>query len=622
MAQARRAKRGYEPPQGAIRQSQIVTTFGPGAMVDLLHDAVLIGGLDLWAMGAQGRAGAGEIIQEPRLRARVLQVLQAQFDDEDGVELSLDRPFRAPPAGDDSAPSRAMGIKAFEFPRWFVCQNCRALVRKDQLDYKGHTYRHACIGRKNGTATPVRFVSACKHGHLDDFPWKFFVHNKGPVCSHPQLYLEEGSSGDFSEVIVRCETCQQWRKLSEAKTDQALPKCQGERPWLGVDSREGCDEPQKLIVRTASNSYFPQVMSALTIPDPEDPIRSKVERSMELLEPATLENLPLIRQLYAAKLSHLAEYADEQIWASLQAIRGKVTGPNVKLRTPEYERFMHEPLEQHGEIPREEDEFFARRADLDELPKQLDRIVLASKLREVRTLIGFTRLEAATPNLQGEYDLGVRPARIARSCAWLPATEIHGEGVFIALSEAAVAAWEALPEVRTREAELEAGYEQWVGTVKNPPPFPGIRFYMLHTLAHMLITAVSLECGYAASAIRERIYCSAPGEDQKMAAILLSTGTSGSEGTLGGLVEQGRRVGLHLRYAWDLATLCSSDPVCAHHSPRGDYGEQYLCGAACHSCLFIAECSCERYNKYLDRALVVPVIGQPRALAFFPERPG
>jgi hypothetical protein len=144
---------------------------------------------------------------------------------------------------------------------------------------------------------------------------------------------------------------------------------------------------------------------------------------------------------------------------------------------------------------------------------------------------------------------------------------------------------------------------------------------MLHTLSHMLMTALSLDCGYAASAIRERIYCSAPGEETKMAAILLSTGTSGSEGTLGGLVDQGRRIRHHLGYAWDLAKLCSSDPVCANHDPDGDYAEQHLSGAACHSCLLVAECSCERYNKYLDRALVVPVIGQSEDIAFFRQRP-
>jgi hypothetical protein len=106
-----------------------------------------------------------------------------------------------------------------------------------------------------------------------------------------------------------------------------------------------------------------------------------------------------------------------------------------------------------------------------------------------------------------------------------------------------------------------------------------------------------------------------------MAAILLSTGTSGAEGTLGGLVQQGRRIQEHLGRAFDLGRLCSSDPVCASHSPADDPAERFLEGAACHGCLFVAESSCERYNRYLDRALVVPCLGHPPGLAFFPERP-
>jgi hypothetical protein len=273
-------------------------------------------------------------------------------------------------------------------------------------------------------------------------------------------------------------------------------------------------------------------------------------------------------------------------------------------------------------VPREDDDFFARRAKLKSpLPKGVDRIVLAMKLREVRALIGFTRLESATADLQGEYDLGVSLARISKNIAWLPATEVRGEGVLLVLDENVVEAWESSPAVKAREAELRAGHDRWAATQDSKPKFPGVRFYMLHTLSHMLMTALSLDCGYAASAIRERIYCSEPGETAKMAAILLSTGTSGSEGTLGGLVEQGRRMNHHLRKAWELAKLCSSDPVCAHHSPDGDIAEQYLSAAACYSCLYVAECSCERFNKYLDRALVAPVIGCDRALAFFPERP-
>jgi hypothetical protein len=149
-----------------------------------------------------------------------------------------------------------------------------------------------------------------------------------------------------------------------------------------------------------------------------------------------------------------------------------------------------------------------------------------------------------------------------------------------------------------------------------PPSFPGARFYLLHSLAHLLVTAVSLECGYSASAIRERIYCAPAGDVVPMAAILLSTGTPGTEGTLGGLVQQGRGVHAHLRHAMRLGRLCSNDPVCAAHDPLGPT-ERRLEGAACHGCLFTAESSCEWFNRYLDRALVVPCLGQPAELAFF-----
>jgi hypothetical protein len=615
----KKSRRGQEPPQGAIRQSQIVTTFGPGAMVDLVHDAVLIGGLDLW-----NYEGGAKHITEPRLRARVIEALQRGNEDDEQIDLSADQPFRAPPEGDDAAPSRNCGIRAIEFPRWFVCQACRALVRKDQLEYKGHAYRHYCLGKHNGVAVPVRFVSACKRGHLDDFPWVGFAHKEGPLCSTPQLYLHEGASGDFSEVTVHCETCQRPpRRLSEAKNPLAMPECGGWRPWLGVNAKQDCEERQKLIVRTASNSYFPQVMSALTIPDPDDELRGKLATVMDSLRKAKFEHLDMLRELRDDVRLALDGYSNEQVWASLQTMRDDAPQSD-SLRAPEFRRFVDEPDEIDGELPPEDAPFWARHAKVDSLPKQLERVVLATKLREVRTQIGFTRLESATANLEGEYDLGVKSARLAQHRDWLPATEIHGEGVMLVLDEDALHEWEIRDEVKARAAELEAGYDQWLRALDQTwrPPFPGVRFYMLHTLSHMLITAISLDCGYAASAIRERIYCSYPEDEHKMAGILLSTGTAGSEGTLGGLVEQGRRITHHLHAAWDFASLCSSDPVCGRHSPDGDYAERYRSGAACHGCLYIAECSCERFNEYLDRALVVPVIGQPRNLAFFSERPG
>jgi hypothetical protein len=176
-----------------------------------------------------------------------------------------------------------------------------------------------------------------------------------------------------------------------------------------------------------------------------------------------------------------------------------------------------------------------------------------------------------------------------------------------------------------REDELRQGWDDWKreSFPDAPLEFPGVRFYLLHSLAHLLISAIALECGYSASAIRERLYCAVPasGAELPMAGVLLMTGTTGSEGTLGGLVEQGRRIHEHLGRAWRLGTLCSNDPICAAHSPARDHAERHLEGAACHGCLFVAEPSCERNNGLLDRALVVPTIGHDPALAYFSEPP-
>jgi len=144
--------------------------------------------------------------------------------------------------------------------------------------------------------------------------------------------------------------------------------------------------------------------------------------------------------------------------------------------------------------------------------------------------------------------------------------------------------------------------------------FLGVPYVMLHSLAHMLLTRIALDCGYPAAAMRERIYAL---PDAGMYGLLIHTGTSGSEGTLGGLVEAGRNIGEHFLAALDEARLCSNDPVCAEHDPSSEHDPMHLHGAACHGCLLISETSCEQRNDWLDRALVVPTLATADA-AFFP----
>lgn len=615
-----------EPPQGKIRLSQLVTTFGPGAMVDLLDHAVLVGGLDFWRYDP---SQPGPALDEPRLREVVAPRVKAL-----GLELSRSAPFRTGPPGDDAAPSRKSGIQVAEFPSWFVCQTCRALELRRNLEKKGDKkYRHQCSRKRVGDCVPVRFVVTCKHGHLDDFPWKWFVHTDARDCDGKELFLDEGPSGDFTQIIVRCEGCGSKRALADAREDKILPGCRGERPWLGEQGRQECSEKQHLLSRTASNAYFSQVVSALSIPEKGRELIQAVSSSAlwPFLESANdVASVGVLRRLQKSIDVSLAaitqrpatDYTDQEIADAVLAVHRGGDAGSEGLRTAEFKQFLGAKPEVPGELPPPEAEFFAcRLRPSGPLPDVLEAVVLVKKLRKVSAQIGFTRLTAATPTLQGDYDEGVQLAALGLAQDWLPATEVRGEGVLLLFREEAVCAWEERPAVQKRAGALLDGYlrEYGAGAGAN---FPGVRYFMLHSLAHLLMNAMSLVCGYSATALGERIYCDAATAETPMAGILILTGTSGAEGTLGGLVEQGRHIQEHLRRAFGMGKLCSSDPVCAAHLPgKDDHAERSLEGAACHGCLYVAEPSCERFNRYLDRALVVPTLGQDPALAFFGQRP-
>jgi hypothetical protein len=154
--------------------------------------------------------------------------------------------------------------------------------------------------------------------------------------------------------------------------------------------------------------------------------------------------------------------------------------------------------------------------------------------------------------------------------------------------------------------------------------FPGIRYALLHSLSHALMRQFSLECGYSAASIRERLYVREGDDGQEpMAGLLLYTAAPDSEGTLGGLVSLGEpaELGRHLASALDAMTFCASDPLCAEHRPAGDGRSVHA--AACHACLFASETSCERGNRFLDRSLLVETVDEAD-LAFFkaPEAGG
>lgn len=634
---------GQRPPDGQARRSQLLLGAGPGALVDLLDDAVIVGGLDAWRY----RREQDGFISEPRLQAKAQALLSGMpWWNHTDVRLRL------PPECDSDQPSPGVGIGVGKFPRWYLCQNadCRSLVPLKALDrpaMRRHTCRHD--KRNHYPVVPIRFVSACAQGHVQDIDWQWFVHRertgeelggrrawctRTPGANRPndplgeewtaELYmLQVGTTGDLADFVVGCRKCGRQRGLQDLAQQNAVGPCLGNRPWLGFNAREpGCQEQAKLLTRTASNAYFPNPISVLSIPDPSLELRKAVESVWDFVKVATVDTIGVFRQLPQVQEA-LQGFRDADVVAEIDRRRLGLAVPTEPIRETEWRALMAAADETPGDHPKPNERWFARRIHLD-LPDFLERVVLVKHLTEVRAQIGFTRIEPITGDAEGEYTLDVRTAPLAQYADWLPTVEILGEGVFIAFSGAALDRWadpKLSPAVAQRAAQFTRGFLRLNETRTRPIPFPGVRLVLLHTLSHLLINSISLECGYAASSIRERLYCATEAgpdgaERTTRAGILLYTGSPGSEGTLGGLVEVGRNILHHLRKASEMALLCSNDPVCSQHSPDDDQEGRHREGAACHGCVLIGEPSCERMNQDLDRSLVVPTVGGDPGAAF------
>ncbi|HEU4734844.1 MAG TPA: DUF1998 domain-containing protein [Kofleriaceae bacterium] len=370
--------------------------------------------------------------------------------------------------------------------------------------------------------------------------------------------------------------------------------------------------------RLLAHDDFGVAASALSIPNAADRLEALVRKHLPTLNEASRDDLSSLLKLVPPVKADLGSYSLDQVWGVLDAVRRGEPAPSQPLRETEYAFVQGVPVERPGDAPTEDERaasFFARRLKPKRaLPSGIDRVVLVRQLREVHAQVGFSRLAPIDAEMDGDVEVDI--AHLGHMTDWLPAIENRGEGLWIQLDEGRLAAWERHTIVQRRSDALRAGWHREFGG-RVAPVFFGARYYLLHSLSHLLIQAIALECGYGASSLRERIYCSRPGSSSPMAAIMLVTTTPGSEGTLGGLVAQGRRVDVHLERALGLARLCSNDPVCAGHAPNDEHGDHHLEGAACHGCLYLAEVSCERMNRMLDRALVVPIIDQPSELAFF-----
>lgn len=606
---------------GEVRPSQLLWTYGPGALIDLPSLSVVTLGIDQW------EKDRCQPIAEPRLLAAVRKVLGSQ------VENLRVPPFQKSELVDPWSAEANIGVPVRPFPRWMRCVKCGLLSPFDAglFEIKENRFRpertrfvhKGCRGSKgdqpgkDADAVPARFLLACRDGHLDDFPWHYFVHGGNGSCKGTLRFFESGASLQTENLWVKCDACGASRSMAHAfgkAGKENLPSCRGRHPHLDHFDEE-CDEEARAVLLGSTNSWFPITLSALAIPQAKDPLGQLIQDGWAVFQGVTAEVMvPIVVQTLKVTggLPGIEKHSASDIWAAIETHRnggGQDAVGEADIKGPEWEVLTA------TNPPADYPHFMSKKVGTPTgFENHISRVLLLERLREVNALLGFTRVEA--PEESSDPNERPQMAGLARHKPdWVPANQVHGEGIFIQFDEAALRTWEAQAGVQRVDGLLKAGHGGWRNSRHLDPNegYPGIRYAMLHTLSHLLIRELALECGYNAASIRERIYADSSSNPQ--AGMLLYTAAADSDGTLGGLVDLGKpeNLGRLLRQALNRSKVCSSDPLCSEHDPGKD---RSLHAAACHACSLVAETSCERGNRYLDRSLLVQTLDRGDA-AFF-----
>lgn len=591
-----------------VRLSHVLGQSGVGAIVRGANGLVVVQDTRQWTdTDRQGEPAGEPILYVERVRAA----------------LEISQALREPPVARELAKGQIDGacLPATRFPSWMRCPSCGSLYQRPWKDTPNEARSHCRCPRceNKPRLEQVTWVLVHPAGYLADVPWHFLAHREARAPAQQNCKIRDRLrliDRGYEQRTLRCAAC---GAETQFRGDERLPFGQQQmQPWTRDDiapphvvppgdADEGRQNLAQVLAINDTRAYAPEVVSVLIIP-PEARVRKgtvvdRLYRNSADRKKIDRARTSLTKRSEIQKLATKYQCQRQDIEAALSDLeRGyPLYGENFtpgQLRESEFEAFLEvlpdRRVDEDFVTRNKSDEWHALEAadDLSAESKTIVRcvqhLVRVDRLKAVKVFLGFTRLggeDIVPPDIVGQSD-------------WLPAIELYGEGIFIALDEGRLRRWEQQPAVLARLEKLQRRFAQ-SGRDKPNPLTP--RFMLLHTLSHLLMRQIESEGGYPAASLIERIYCSQAPE--RMAGILIHVAVADIAGSLGGLAELAepkRFLGI-LSRALEHARWCSLDPVCSEHDGQGP---GLLNRAACHACTLVPEPACEYGNTLLDRSFV------------------
>lgn len=615
---------------------KMLTSYGGvGSILETSKGALIVEEFDKWKFFSDGSRIFDQdvfIIEDNRLLKR-LQVHFKQLQKFVRVPTNIANPY----IQNDTVPLETKRIASAKyFPEWMYCPNCKRFkpikewwklwyqtlqrLNEPNADEKFikpkcyHCFEEAKTKNRKKRyyeLEQVRFIMTAPNGEIRDLPWDYWnkvVKNvkeedadggniridwSEKCCDNQDLrYLRSETFADLAGIRIKC-----MNKDCKAKgREVTLAGLFGLR--IGKDK----DKQFKPVIRTSNSVYYPLCINSIYLPKKNQEIKQD--------DKATIRNLfanGVAKEIIYTTFQNRYDkqtidyFVDEKDEATFEA--------EVQYRLKEYNFIIEHPNfkeKQNSNLTYENQ-------DIDTLSGfGISTLIKVKRLKLTTVQTAFTRQEPFDKDLFIREGDNQTPVKIKYTSSqsvntnYLLATESFGEGFFIELDKAKVDEWfykhyNDTPTFKKRVDILQerVSHSEIIQKTKFSDNKHLAKFVLVHTLSHLLVKELEFLCGYAATSLNERLFV----DSGNMQGLLLYT-VAGSEGSYGGIITNSDPTSFKkiLESALFRSNDCASDPVCYHSEGQGIGGMNL---AACYSCSLLPETSCEEFNSFLDRALLI-----------------
>lgn len=532
-------------------------------------------------------------------------------------------------------------ISAKYFPEWFFCSKCESFhsmkdwwqgwkltLRKyhepnDKIRdifwkkpkcsycYENARQKQKVDGKRRKfyyDLEQVRFVLTSPKGEIDDIPWERWniaiqvsennesrlyinIDVEDRCCDNQSLkYIKSTKFSDLSGIRIVCRNCNKSNTLSGLfKLD------------LIVNDKTKLNK--KVVIRTSNSVYYPILFSSIFLPTQLDIKISDAKKIDGWLAKGKLNDFIL-------EVFMVEGYSKESILDYIENREQQGFESERAYRLKEY-RFI--TAKERSVYIEENRNLVFTCQNLKSLNDfGISNLTQISRLKITTVQTAFTRQEPLDKDdfLSGDESDSLIKAKYtskwANQTEYLPAVENFGEGIFFELNQNKINDWLDILFADDNFSKRITIISDNINNHELIPPdkFASnqhlAKFILIHTLSHILIKELEFMVGYPATSMNERLFI----DEADMSGVLIYT-VAGAEGSFGGLVNQGNEEVFKniMLSALNRATDCASDPVCLNSVDGQGVGGLNI--AACYSCTLLPETSCEEFNSFLDRGLLI-----------------